>query len=827
MALSFVLAPEEHRSGEWAVSLIRARGLTAADVTNRRGRGLVNTLPDDTGRSFARILSANVFTLFNGIVGGSFLLLLVLGAWQDALFGFFVVANTLIGVVQEFRAKRTLARFAVLNAPKALVRRDGADVECAVEDVVLDDLLVLRPGGQIVADAELVDGSELEVDESLLTGEADPVGARLGRPLLSGSTVVAGAGLARVIRVGIDSYSAQITLDAREFSLVRSELRESVARIIRWISIGLLPVGAIVVNGQMQAAGGWAAALSSGAWRDAAVAAVASIIAMVPQGLVFMTSLALTIGAVTLARRRVLVHELAAVEGLARVDMLCVDKTGTLTEGALTVDALEPVDHPASGWQQALAWFAAEPGANATARAMAAAVGPRTGDHLPDVTVPFSSSYKWSAAHFREGGSPGTWVLGGADVVLDETAAGVQQQVSRLARAGRRTVVLAHSPCPLGSLVSAGAPALPQGLEPVALVVLRERVRADAAETVGFFGSQGVQVCVISGDDPLTVGAVAHEIGLPAGLVAVDARSLPTDSAALAEVLRTERIFGRVTPQQKKAMVLALQSLGYTVAMTGDGVNDTLALKHADLGIAMGSGAAAARAVAQIVLLDGEFARLPGIVAEGRRVIANVERLAQLFLSKTVYAILLAVTFGALLWPFPFLPRQLSIVDGISIGLPALVLALLPNARKYRPGFIGRAARFCVPSGLVVAIAVIGVVAYASAGVGASRAVVQTTAVITLTLSALWILVILARPFTRVTTMIVIGAYASLVLVLLLPLTTDFLRLTMPTPELIAVALGASVVASLILEVLHRRAAHRPDDRPVPIRAVGREIGSS
>ncbi|WP_147305270.1 HAD-IC family P-type ATPase [Subtercola boreus] len=531
-------------------------------------------MPDDTGRSLARILRANLFTLFNGIVGASFLLLLLLGAWQDALFGFFVVTNTLIGVVQEFRAKRTLARFAVLNASRALVRRDGADVECAVEDVVLDDLLVLRPGGQIVADAELVDGSELEVDESLLTGEANPVSARVGRALLSGSTVVAGGGLARVNRVGTDSYSAKITLEAREFSLVRSELRESIARIIRWISLGLIPVGAIVVNGQMQAAGGWAAALSSGAWRDAAVAAVASIIAMVPQGLVFMTSLALTIGAVRLARRRVLVQELSAVEGLARVDMLCVDKTGTLTEGTLTLDELKPVEHPAPGWQQALAWFATEPGANTTTQAMAAAVGPPIRDYLPDATVPFSSRYKWSAAYFREGESPGTWVLGGADVVLGTTVAGaaeMQRQVTRLASAGRRTVVLAHSPYPLTSTVPTVAPALPKGLEPVAVVVLRERVRADAAETIGYFGSQGVQVCVISGDDPLTVGAVAHEIGLPAGLVAVDARSLPTDPVALAEVLRTERVFGRVTPQQKKAMVLALQSLGYTVAMTGDG----------------------------------------------------------------------------------------------------------------------------------------------------------------------------------------------------------------------------------------------------------------
>jgi cation-transporting ATPase E len=274
------------------------------------------------------------------------------------------------------------------------------------------------------------------------------------------------------------------------------------------------------------------------------------------------------------------------------------------------------------------------------------------------------------------------------------------------------------------------------------------------------------------------------------------------------EVVRTERVYGRVTPEQKKALVLAFQSLGHTVAMTGDGVNDTLALKHADLGIAMGSGSAAARAVADLVLLDGKFARLPGVVAEGRQVIANVERLAKLFLSKTVYAILLGVTFGALLWPYPFLPRQLSIVDGLTIGLPALVLALLPNARIYRPGFLRRAARFCIPSGLIVAVTVVGVVAYAYLGVQASAAQVQTTAVITLTLTALWVLVVLARPLTRATAAILVGAYAGLIVVLSFPLFTNFLELGMPPLELVVVAVAASTVASVLLEVVHRSIRH-------------------
>jgi cation-transporting ATPase E len=787
-------------------------GLTRADVEDRRNRGLLNTMPDETGRSLRSILRVNVFTLFNTIVGGCFVLLLVLGAWQDALFGFFLIANMLIGVVQEFQAKRTLARLTVLNAPLARVRRDGLDLECAVTDVVLDDVLVLRPGDQLSADAAVIIGQELEVDESLLTGEADPVRVGVGRELLSGSTVLSGHGFARVIRVGADSYAARITAEARQFALVNSELRDSIARVIRWISIALVPVGAIVVNGQMQAVGGWATAISRGTWRDAAVASVGSLIAMVPQGLVFMTSVALAVGAVRLARKRVLVHELAAVEVLARVDMLCVDKTGTLTEGPLVLERIEPVEHPARGWEQALAWFATEPSANSTARAVGVALEI---DGLPgvtpDATVGFSSLHKWGAAHFADATLRGSWVLGGADVVLNgsrEHEAPVLERAASLASAGRRTLVLAHSPLRIQPGTEAGEPLLPGELTLVASIVLQERIRRDAAETIAYFARQGVEVCVLSGDDPRTVAAIAHEVGIPGGHSGVDARLLPQDQRALADVVRSERIFGRVTPEQKKALVGAFQSLGHTVAMTGDGVNDALALKRADLGIAMGSGSAAACAVADLILLDGAFTRLPGVVAEGRQVIANVERLAKLFLSKTVYAILLGLLFGTLLWPYPFLPRQLSVVDGLTIGLPALVLALLPNARLYRPGFLGRAARFCIPSGVIAAGTLLAVVAFAYLGGGAMASEVQTISVITLTVTGLWVLFVLLRPLTLTTSAILVGAVAGLLIVLSVPLATDFLGFDLPPAELLVVGLGAALVAGVVLEIV-QRSIHR------------------
>ena len=804
------------------------QGLGAAEVRERLERGQGNAMPSSTGRSFWRIMQANLFTLFNLIVGGSFALLLVLGYWQDALFGFFVIANVVIGVAQEFRAKLTLSRLAVLNAPRARVLRagggghsaEGEVHEIAVSEVVLDDILVLAAGDQVTADAEVLEAHGLDVDESLLTGEADPVPSGTGRELMSGSTVVAGSGLARVIRVGGDSYAARITAEAKQFSLVRSELRGGIARIIRWITVLLLPVGAIVVNGQMQAAGGWAVAIESGAWRDAAVAATASLIAMIPQGLVFMTSVALAVGAVKLAQHEVLVQELAAVEGLARVDMLCLDKTGTLTEGRMVLDGVEPLRAAdlAPAAQAVLAWMGADRDANATTRALVESFAEPPAEQ-PVRAIEFSSRRKWSAVSFADGPARGTWVLGAPDIVLADVpdAADALARFDERATAGERTVVLARTEVVLDPPVEVPEgerppePDLPADLAAIALVSFREKVRDDAHETLGYFREQEVELCVISGDDPRTVAAVAREAGIQHEGPGFDARELPDDDSALDAIMAEHRVFGRVTPEQKKAMVLSLQRLGHTVAMTGDGVNDALALKHADLGIAMGSGAAATRAVARLVLLDGQFSRLPRVVAEGRQVIANVERLAKLFLSKTTYAILFAVVFGALLWPFPFLPRQLSIVDGLTIGLPALVLALLPNIQRYRPGFLTRAARFCIPSGLVVGGTLISVVAYAYLG-GYAPPVVQTAAVITLTLTALWVLVILSRPFTWITSLVVVAAYAGLGVVFAIPAAVDFLQLGAAPPELILVAVGASAIGSLLLEVMHRVVA-RSDPR--------------
>ncbi|MCU1568704.1 MAG: ATPase, P-type (transporting), superfamily, subfamily, partial [Pseudarthrobacter sp.] len=629
-------------------------GLSTDDVAVRVESGLTNVVSDQSSRSLWDIFRANVLTLFNAIVAGSFVLLLLLGQWRDALFGFAAVSNALIGVVQEYRAKKSLDRLAVLNSPQARVLRDGAVQEIRVEDVVRDDVLVLRAGDQVPADGVMVDADGLEVDESLLTGESDAVQKAAGAEVLSGSSIVSGQGRAVVTRVGAESFASRLTAEAKRFSLVQSEIRRGLDRILRWITLALLPIMAIVVNGQMQGQGGWQHAITTGTWKNASVGAVASVIAMIPLGLVLMTSVAFAVGAVRLARKKVLIQELAAVEGLARVDVLCLDKTGTLTVGRIVFDAVHELgtETPA-GWKRALGWFGADPNANATARCLTDAF-PADAALRPVDSVPFSSARKWSAVSFPAGAAMGgTWLLGAPEMVLLPGSPGAddaRRTAAGLASTGLRTLVLAYAPG-TDFTRSDNEEVLPARAVPAVLLTFREQVRPDAAQTMSYFRDQGVELKIISGDDPRTVTAVAREVGVETD-GGFDARELPEDSEELADAMERHTVFGRVTPAQKKDMVRALQRRGHVVAMTGDGVNDALALKEADIGIAMDSAAAATKAVSRLVLLDGRFDRLPGIVAEGRQVIANIERVSMLFLAKTAYAVILSVTFGALLWGF-------------------------------------------------------------------------------------------------------------------------------------------------------------------------------
>ena len=774
-----------------------AAGLSGAEVAERRSRGLANTGAERTSRSLAEILRANILTRFNFILGALLAVILAVGEPQDALFGLVLVANALIGIGQELRAKRTLDRLAVLSAPRVRVIRDGSRQDIPVADLVVDDLVDLRPGDQLVADGVVRASTGLEADESLLTGESEPVGKRPGDRLLSGSFVVAGAGGYQATEVGAGAYARRLAAEARRFGLVHSELMDGINRILQYVTWVIVPLAVLLLASQLHA---------RGTVREALTGTVAALVGVVPQGLVLLTSVAFGVAAVTLARRHVLVQQLPAVEGLARVDVLCVDKTGTLTDGTIAFGSLVRLGGPAPV-AEALGALAADEARNATLGAIGQAFPP-PGGWQRTASVAFSSARKWSAASFA---GHGTWVLGAPEMVLPSEQHAQLSRAAELAADGHRVLVLAHAEGPLTG------ESLPAGLRGTAFIVLAERLRPDAAETLAYFAAQGVALKVLSGDSPRTVAAVAARAGLSGAGTPVDARELPDDPDALGRVLTEHAVFGRVSPHQKQAMVRALQARGHTVAMTGDGVNDVLALKLADLGIAMGSGAAATKAVAELVLLDGRFATLPGVLAEGRRVTANIERVASLFVTKTVWAALLAIAVGLTLLPYPFLPRHLTIIDTLTIGVPSFFLALAPNQRRYRPGFAGRVLRFAIPAGSIVAAATLTAYALARA---AGLALVQqrTAAVLVAFILSLCVLVLLAIPLTWRRMLLVGAALAGFALLFPLPVLRGFYALELPRGELgIVLLVAAAGAASLAgFWVISRRRSQRPRRPNVP-----------
>jgi cation-transporting ATPase E len=781
-------------------------GLSAAQVAERVAAGRTNAVEQRTSRTVGEIVRTNVFTVFNGLLAALFVCILLTGRWQNGLFGVVIVANSAIGIFQEIRAKRTLDRLAVLNAPRARVVRDGTVRPVEVGTVVADDLLELRSGDQVPADGVVHESVGLEVDESLLTGESDPVTKEAGDDVRSGSIVVAGQGRFQATAVGPEAYATKLAAEARRFQVVHSELRAGTNTLLRWISLIMLVVGPFLLWSQFRSK-------DNETWQDAVTGAVAALVGMVPEGLVLLTSLAFMLATVTLARKQTLVQELPAVEGLARVDVVCLDKTGTLTHGDIVYDHLKPFGDPGDlgDVREALALSASGPDANATSVALQSEFSQsnwrRTGG------IPFSSARKWSAVGAD---GHGTWVLGGPEMVLpdptDQRGRVARSSADELAAEGRRVLLLARSAQGLH-----GDPAeddgrqvaqLPPGLRAEALVVLTERVRDDATDTMRYFTEQGVALKVISGDNPRTVGAVANQVGVP-GITsagdAVDARTLPEDLDALATTLQQHSVFGRVTPQQKRAVVAALQRSGHVVAMTGDGVNDALALKDADIGVAMGNGSPATRAVAQLVLLDGRFSHLPDVVAEGRRVIANIERAANLFLVKNIYSLVLAVITGITLAAYPLAPIQLTLISAMTIGIPAFVLALGPNTRRYVPGFLRRVLRFAIPTGVVI-----GGAAYLgyrltrlldhTAGVAGGR----TTATLIVLIVSLWTLVVLARPLAGWKLLLVATMAGVVTVIVAIPALATDIFLLYPTPLRVGLAAAIGAGGAVLVELSYR-----------------------
>ena len=780
------MAPETATTS--AVEVDPARGLASEQVAERVAAGRTNKVPDAPVRTLPQILRANVFSPVNGIMLALFAAILVAGFPRDGLFVGVVVSNAVIGVAQELRAKRELDKLAVLSAPKARVVRDGEVSEVGVSEVVADDVLELAPGDQVVVDGAVLTSSGLEADESLLTGEADPIEKEPGDELLSGSFVAAGSGRYQATRIGAESYASALSEEARRFTLVNSELRRGIDTVLRWLIIIIPPASALLILVLLD---------TEDRWQNALQGTVAAAVAMVPDGLVLLTSLSFVAGVIALARRQALAKELATVELLARTDVLCLDKTGTITTGHISfgdVESLPGVDSALV--DSALGAMAhADEAPNATMLAVRDAYptpDDDTGGWAPVATTPFSSARKWSAMEFR---SHGAFYFGAPDVIAGDLP-DVMSRVAVHTEAGRRTLLLARSPEPLSD------ESLPESRSPLALILLEDTIRPDAPEILAFFREQGVNLKVISGDHTATVAAVAQRAGIPNAHNHMDARELPDDTDEMAAALADNAVFGRVTPQQKRTMVDALQSRGHTVAMTGDGVNDVLALKNADMGIAMGSGSASTRAVAQLVLLDNSFATLPEVLAQGRKVINNVERVANLFVTKAAYAVLLTVLVGIFTVEYPFLPRHLTLVGTFSIGVPGLFLALAPSTELIRPGFLGRVLRFSIPAGVLAAVASFFVYEIARRHDEVTLAEARTVATFTLLGVGLVILVVISRPLRPWKIGLAAAMAGSYLIVMVWPWARNFFELDIPPawmwiPTIAAVVIAGSGVLTI------------------------------
>lgn len=760
------------------------QGLSTSEVRERIADGRVNHVPRAPTRTVGQIVRANVLTPVNGIIGVLLVAVVVAdGIGPDMLFAGVIVSNSVIGIAQELRARAALNRLAVLTAPRARVRRDGQELTLDVDEVVQDDLLVLGSGAQVVVDGEVVESRGLELNESLLTGESDPVHKPVGEEVLSGSFVAAGSGTYRAVKVGTDSYAASLAEQARRFTLVGSELRDGVNRILRFLMCLIPPVAAVLF---------WRLYRTGDGWQEALSGVVAACVAMVPDGLVLLTSLAFMAGVVTLARRQALLRELASVELLARVDTLCLDKTGTITTGRVVASGLVDLGGDGPAVADLLAAAGAQPDPNATLVAVA--------DAYPDAPewevadgVPFSSARKWSATLLRSPDLPGGSLavyLGAPELMLGETHADIAGQVQGQAEQGRRVLLVAQAPTLAGEL-------LPDGLVPRGLVLLEDEVRDDAEATLEFFSAQGVQLKVISGDHPGTVAAVARRAGVPGADGGTDARQLPEDPEQLADMVEANAVFGRVTPGQKRAMVLALQERGHVVAMTGDGVNDVLALKDADMGIAMGSGSEASRSVAQLVLMDDRFASLPNVLAEGRRVMNSVERAANLFIYGTVYAVLMSAVISIVGVEFPFLPRHLTLVRTLSVGIPGFVLALAPDPRRARPGFLPRVVQFALPAGAIAATGALAVYFVARATDGSTLTESRTAATVTLLGVGLVLLVRLTSTLPAWRWVLVAAMVAATALSLVIPPVASFFDLAYPPAAVWWAMAGVLVVAAV------------------------------
>jgi cation-transporting ATPase E len=674
------------------------QGLSSAEAERRLAK--LGPVEPKTSRSVTSIVAANVFTLFNAILGVFFVVLIGLGLFADALFGLVAVVNSAIGIRQELRAKETLDQLALLVAPRAKVNRDGRVEDLRGEEVVPGDVVLVEPGDQLVADGVVVDSRGLTLDESMLTGESDGVRRRDGERVLSGTFCIAGSGHYEVDAVREDSHAEKIAGEARTFRHPLSPLQIEVNRVLGATTIAMAPLAVLLLV---------ALSVRSVELHEAAQTAAAGLVTMIPEGLVLLMSVTLAVAAIRLARMKTLVQQMSATEALASVDTVCIDKTGTLTDGTLELISVEVADpaKPAIA-HEALARFAHSTGERNRTLQTIADRYPGTAERVV-AEVPFSSSWKWSGVTLdgkASGNARRSYVLGAPDVLVSTGALSLPPALAHTLEehtaAGRRVVAFGETSSRLPADPAAEPP--PQ-LEPRALVVLEEKLRPDAKETIDFLRSQEVDLKLISGDARSTVTAVAKAVGVPPDAGVAEGSELPDDRAGLGLVAERNTVFCRITPDQKKALVGALADRGRFTAMIGDGVNDVPALKRARLAVAMGSGSQVTKGIADIVLLSDQFSMLPRAVEEGRRIARNIHRLARLYATKSVYAAFLVLAAAIFGFTFPFLPRQLTIAATLTIGIPSFVLALAPSEGPlYRGRLLRALAAFSVPAGVAIGV---------------------------------------------------------------------------------------------------------------------------
>jgi len=705
------------------------QGLTTEEVNERIARSEVNTSPDSLTRTVPQIIRDHTFTLFNALLFMLFVLIMAVGEHKNGLFILIAVANTVIGAFQDIRAKLTIDKLAVITQTHTQVVRDGQEQSIPQEDVVLGDTILLALGNQVTADSKVVASNSLEVDESLLTGESHSIVKNPGDEVYSGSFVVAGSGVVQVTAVGADSYAQSISAVTRYEKKSNSQLMRIINFIIKFLAFVLIPLSALLFARSY---------FNTNNFTESVIAMVAAAVGMVPDGLMLLTGVAFAVGAFNLVRHRTLTQSMTSIETLARVDVLCVDKTGTITDGTLTVDELIPLSGTQDDAGEALTQFVAVMADdNETAHALHERF---KGDSIWTVTdsVAFSSSRKWSSQSFKDKGS---YVFGAPEFVMKNMDDTLREAVAGYAEQGLRTLLLAQSDALLSGTD------LPAKLKPVALVTLVDNVRESAKETFAFFQENDVEIKVISGDDPQTVSTIASMAGIKGARHFVD-MSRVRDDQPLEELMHTYTVFGRTSPAQKQRMVEALQNIGKTVGMVGDGVNDTMALREADVSVAMASGSDAARTVADFVLVDSDFSSMVDVVKEGRRVVNNIEKVASLYISKTIYTVLLTIAFILLPFEYPFQPIQLTLINFFMIGIPSFFLTFTPNYETMNDRFGHQLLKDGVPAALLVVANIIAVQYLSQLG-GLSYGQTSTLSVLMAGIISAFLLVRVSQPYTK------------------------------------------------------------------------------